>query len=73
MKTNPGGVFAYTENEVIFIPEIKLRHLTSTQKAVPLRGYSYVLAVIDQEGNCQGWILKEDANKCQTRLCNPKS
>lgn len=50
-----GGTWAYTKNEQIFVPEKKFEHLTDKQTVQPLRGYAYVVAIIENDV-CVGWM-----------------
>ncbi len=55
----PKGDFAYTLEGTIFIPEVKFSKVPDSCVAIPVRGYKYTEAVINAQGQCLGWILKE--------------
>jgi hypothetical protein len=68
----PKGTTAWTKDSQIFVPENKLRHIAEGQTVEALRGSAHTLAVVNAEGICIGWILKEDYYRCKNKLCNPR-
>lgn len=51
---------AYTINGPIVIPDVKFKEVPSHCTTMLLRGYEYVIAVVekDNENNCLGWAVK---------------
>ncbi len=71
---NGKGTWAWTgKGQQVFIPEVQLRHINPSYTTQVLRGSAHTLAVFNNEKVCIGWILKEDIEKCSSKLCNPRT
>jgi hypothetical protein len=50
---------AYTASSWIYVPDVEIHELKANQTTVALRGYRFILAVLNVDGFCIGWIVKE--------------
>lgn len=52
---------AYTEHGPIQVPTVELKQLPQDCKEVALRGYGYIVAVVNRFDNiCYGWKAKSN-------------
>ena len=49
----------YTATGSLWMPENKITEVVPGHTYEPLRGYGSVMAVLDADGTCIGWILSE--------------
>jgi len=47
---------ATTEDGRISIPDVQIFRVENGWKPVPLPGYSYIVAVVNMQGTCIGWM-----------------
>ena len=57
MSTRRKGDFAYTKDDYVFVPEVRIRTHNPAYRYEALRGYSYTVAVFDGD-TCIGYAVK---------------